>query len=393
MHDIYTSPMKKKSQSIKGAACSNTRACNVGYSDSHNLRQSPTSEISTNPNTNIYTELIEENTTWIDPSVPNLRTLDKSIRQDYAQTPRYKEYPKGSGQMVEYFREMPSKGKTASSPLKETILLLPHNGKKTDEMVQNFIARCEKEFGVKCVRFFVHRDEKYTNPDTGETHINNHAHIVWNFYNYQKHEINKLGKEQMRLMNDWASEYTGMQRGRDARQTGAEHLSVVEYKNKQEQERTERLQKQKNKVKEKIWATLSGGQTEIEATNKHIIEENTNLKAELSDLKSSLIRTKEQLHFTEEDLADEKKETKKLILEYENKISVLQNQLTEEKQRYKHLYNLTSKAFKALYTSFSSHPKIITLFDSILGGFIEPFKKQWGKDQAQEQKRKNGPKL
>jgi hypothetical protein len=384
--------MKKKSQSIKGAACSNTRACNVGYSDSHNLRQSPTSEISTNPNTNIYTELIEENTTWIDPSVPNLRALDKSIRQDYAQTPRYKEYPKGSGQMVEYFREMPSKGKTASSPLKETILLLPHNGKKTDEMVKNFIARCEKEFGVKCVRFFVHRDEQYTNPDTGETHINNHAHIVWNFYNYQKHEINKLGKEQMRLMNDWASEYTGMQRGRDARQTGAEHLSVIEYKNKKEQERTERLQKNKNKVREKIWATLSRGQTEIEEDNKKIIEENSTLKAKISDLEDSLVRTKEKLRFTEEDLAEEKNNTRKIVLQYEKKINSLQDEIKIEKKRFLDFFKVTSKALKTMYDYFSSHQNVTDILDKILGNFIVPFKKDW-ENQVQVHKRKNGPKL
>jgi hypothetical protein len=384
--------MSKKS-SIKGGACCNTKACNLGYSDAHNLRLS-NCNLTPNPNINIHTELSSNNTIWIDDQVPNLRNLDKSIRKDYANVERYKEYPKGSGKMVPYYRELPSKGKTAASPIKESILLLPNNEKKCDEMVKDFIKNCENKFGVKCVRFAVHRDEKYTNPDTGETRFNCHAHIVWNFYNYQTHDIYKMSKDDMRLMNDWASECTGMQRGRDARLTGAEHLSVVEFKNKQERERSERLQKNKNKFKEKMWATISGGQTEIEKTNKQITEENTNLKAEISDLKSSLVRTKEQLHFTEEDLADEKKDTKNLILQYEEKIYSLQNQLAEEKQRYKNLYNLTSKAFKALYTSFSSHPKIITLFDRVLGSFIEPYKKQWEKDQAQQNiKRSNGPKL
>lgn len=237
--------MKKNNRelSVKGGASSNLRACNLAHSDAHNLREGNTRTANHNPNLTIRPELKENNTVWMDESVPSLKELDTAIRKDFASVDHVKTVKDASGNPKEvvYHREMPSKGKTAASPVKESILNLPHNGKETDEMVEEFVRRWEQTFGVKCIRAFVHRDERYDDPDTGEPHFNCHAHLVWDFYDWQQHSLIKLKKDDLRLTEDWAAEITGMPRGTSATITNAKHLAVAEYKNKQERERSERI--------------------------------------------------------------------------------------------------------------------------------------------------------
>ena len=233
----------------KGGA--NTKGCNCSHSDEHNERKQRAEKEASdkkrrlpldNPNTSIRPELTASNSSWKAEDVPSLWQLEQNIRRDYAQTERTVKLKDGTTHTCH--RELPSKGKTAATPVKETVLLLPTNGPETDAMVKLFAEKVEAATGWRCVRRYVHRDERYDDPDTGEQRFNNHAHLVWDCYDWQKHQIRSVGKAVMRQIQDIAAEVTGMERGTDARVTHAEHLSVAEYKNEQERKRAEELKAQ-----------------------------------------------------------------------------------------------------------------------------------------------------
>lgn len=230
-----------------GRAGAHTEPCKVGFSDRHNTREVQVHE---NPNTSIRPELIKNNTVWLAPDVPSLWRLDQEIRKDYAKTERTVKMKDGTTHTCH--RELPSKGKTAASPLKETVLNLPTNGPETDAMVEAFALKVEELTGWRCVRRFVHRDERYDDPDTGEQHFNGHAHLVWDCYNHQTHEIIKVGKATMRQIQDIAAEVTGMERGIDARVTGADGISVAAFKSDQERKRAEDLKSQNLALQQEV---------------------------------------------------------------------------------------------------------------------------------------------
>lgn len=220
-----------------GRAGIHTDPCKTGFSDSHNLRKVDLSEISTNPNLTIRPELLQDNSRWIADDVPNLIRYEASLRADYK---------KHNG------RAMPTKGRTASTPIRESILNLPNNTKDTDHMVQDFVRQVEREHGVRCLRWFIHRDEEYTDPDTGEKHFNCHAHIVWAWYDWETHRTLKLGKQAMSRWQDLASQITGMERGISVKETGSEHLTVAEWKNAQERQRGEELRERNKALQDNI---------------------------------------------------------------------------------------------------------------------------------------------
>lgn len=261
-----------------GRAGANTGGCKVGFSDRHNERKGQTEEIPVNPNTSIHPELTHNNSSWKAADVPSLWKLDQKIRRDYAATERTVKTKDGI--FHTYHREMPSKGKTAATPIKETILNLPTNGPETDAMVEAFALKVEELTGWRCVRRFIHRDERYDDPDTGEQHFNCHAHLAWDCYDYENHQIRSVGKADMRKVQDIAAEVTGMERGIDARITKAEHISVAAFKCKEERQRAEdltsqnlALQKEVAELRTQLATDLQKNCTTLEKVSHNMVEQ------------------------------------------------------------------------------------------------------------------------
>ena len=237
-----------------GRAGVHTEPCKSGFSDSHNLRRANIVDgIPVNPNTTIRYNLTQNNSYWMADDVPSLLQHERKIRLDYKTV---------NG------RELPMKGKTASTPIRESILNLPNNTSSTTEYVMSFISKVESEFGVRCLRWFIHRDEEYVDPDTGEKHFNCHAHIIWDWYNWEEHRTFKLGKAAMSRWQDLAAEATGMQRGIAAEKTGADSVSVAEFKAMQERERVKELNAKNRALKDEIELNQAESKTLKEKCHK-----------------------------------------------------------------------------------------------------------------------------
>lgn len=216
-------------------ACANFKACNLSRSDAHNLR------IGRNTNPNIDSSLTHLNISWLAPAISDLRAYDKQIREDYASYPQKK---KINGKEVIYYRPLPKKGRTKASPIMELILLLPQDNPKKEEIVKQFIQRIETEYGLRCIRYFIHMDEYFKDPDLHSIRFNYHAHIVWDTYDWKAHRIIHLHRPELRKIQDIATSITGMPRGTDARLTQKHHLDPPAYKVKMERERAERLERE-----------------------------------------------------------------------------------------------------------------------------------------------------
>ena len=203
---------KAKMNSKKGGASSHLRPCKTAYCDKHNERKDK------NPsNSNIRPEFSDINSVWKDPDVPNLVTLDRQIRKDYCEA---------------HGRNMPERGPSKASPLKESVTLMPDGSKKTDEIQRMIVERIEKEFGIRCVRMYNHRDEYCE--ETGE--YNWHGHEVWDMYDHKKHRMVTLSRADCRKWQDIVAEETGMPRGNPAYETRRKWLSANEYKIKKQNE-------------------------------------------------------------------------------------------------------------------------------------------------------------
>lgn len=198
--------------SKKGGASSHLRPCKTAYCDKHNERKDK------NPsNSNIRPEFSKNNSVWKADDVPNLVTLDRQIRKDYYEA---------------HGRHMPDRGPSKASPLKESVTLMPDGSKKTDEIQRMIVERIEKEFGIRCVRMYNHRDEYCE--ETGE--YNWHGHEVWDMYDHKKHRMVTLSRADCRKWQDIVAEETGMPRGNPAYETRRKWLSANEYKIKKQNE-------------------------------------------------------------------------------------------------------------------------------------------------------------
>lgn len=265
--------MKKQAVQIKGGACVNTIACNLAKSDNHNERKGTSFS-----NTNIDLSLTPKNYVWKASDIPDLTEHDKRIRDNFAKTARH--VTRELGKSHEYYRSMPSSGKTAAHPIKESILSLPQGGEIGRRMTEEFVERVENRYKVRAIRIIIHEDEVFTDPFTGKPNVNIHAHIVWDFYEWTQHRLITLKNSDFRAWQDIAAYVTGMPRGTDARLTGAKHLMPPKYKIQKEIERASEL-KMKNEQ-------LETKKEQLETIIKDLEDQVSILKENYKDLQLQL---------------------------------------------------------------------------------------------------------
>ena len=268
---------KAKLNSKKGGASSHLRPCKTAYCDKHNERKDK------NPtNSNIRPEFSDNNSLWKDPDVPNLVTLDRQIRKDYFEAHK---------------RNLPERGPSKASPLKESVTLMPNGSKETDEIQQRIVNRIENEFHIRCVRMYNHRDE-YCD-ETGE--FNWHGHEVWDMYDHENHRMVALTRADLRKWQDIVAEETGMPRGNPAYETRRKWLTANEYKITKQ---NESIMKKEAELKE-MNAKVEQKTAEVEALKNQVREQEEELaKAARSPIARVIagVKTKMAGNYTQDDV-------------------------------------------------------------------------------------------
>ncbi len=189
----------------------------------------------------------EKNYTEYTLKIRDIQQMMKSIKTDYK-----KHSYRG--------RRLPSN----STPIKEGVLNL--NGEHTNEEVMKVAKKIAKKLGVQLMGVSIHRDEGYVDIQ-GKKHFNYHAHLLFNYYDFQKHKIVHQTNEQMKQMQTLIAEELKMERGVPKSETKRKHIEHGQYR-AVAKEKSEAIEKALEVPK----LTISSLKAEIERLRKEMAE-------------------------------------------------------------------------------------------------------------------------
>lgn len=132
------------------------------------------------------------------------------------------------------------------SPIREMVVVIKSD--TTVEQMKKFSAWLKAKKGIETIFTSLHFDEGHIGKKDGKFHCNFHAHVGLDFFNWETGKTIKLDKNDMSDIQTALAECLGMERGEIKEITEAEHLDVVEYRLKAEeeairQEHQERIEK------------------------------------------------------------------------------------------------------------------------------------------------------
>lgn len=114
-----------------------------------------------------------------------------------------------------------------STPIREgAVNLEAHH---TMENLKDMSEKIAKKMGVEILSLSIHNDEGHINSE-GEEVINHHAHILFNYYNFDTHKIVHHQSNLMSQIQTMVAEELGMERGISKKITKAKHIPHGQYR-------------------------------------------------------------------------------------------------------------------------------------------------------------------
>ena len=260
-----------------------------------------------------------------------------------------------------YLNTFGQKMQASAEPIQEIVLRISQD--TTLEQVKRFGELCQQAYGLTPLQYYVHKDEGHYDAMSGEWIPNLHAHIVVDVTCYEHKMVRaqkkshgkvvreengkpiyglkdafcntiKFNRRDMSRMQDLAAEATGMQRGTPST---AVHLDAIQYKVKSAAEDLRKAERKKEQVefeayqreldikayeaqieelslslskkgqltadafKDKITRLL--GKSAVEKRNEELIEENAQIKEQMSQVVQGFEQLQKQLSASEQLLA------------------------------------------------------------------------------------------
>ena len=263
---------------MANTASSHIRPCNVGTSEAHNRR---TKEYLAHvKDCYIDLSLTHLNAEWVSPvQVGDCLQSHLEYQQRLVKEKTGRKMQMGTRERVDK-KTGKVKKVNCSSSLREDVTLVKESTTLDDVIA--YAKACEREFGIRPLQIYIHRDEghKAPNPDHPDTWKPNlHAHIVYDWINPETGKSFKLSKEDMVRMQDLAAEYLQMERGESKTVTGAEHLERNDYINAKQKAENEQLKAENEQLveeKEQLVGEKSQLTADIEQKRKEKDQENGN---------------------------------------------------------------------------------------------------------------------
>lgn len=233
---------------------SHVDTCNVGQSEAHNRREESYLAKMNEKNIYIRRDLTPLNEMWISDRMAG-RNLPQYL-DDIGILVKEKTGRKMQTKERTYKDEKTGRTKTKSgcSAIREDVVLCQAD--TTMEQLHRYTQLCHERYGITPIQIYIHRDEgHYENPVDKSTWIPNlHAHIIWDWMDYETGTTRKLKPKDMSIFQDFAAEALGMERGTPKAETGREHLERNDYiiaKQKDEAEKA-RLEAENERLKLEI---------------------------------------------------------------------------------------------------------------------------------------------
>ncbi len=184
----------------------------------------------------IRKELTPLNESWKDASFHSIDEEMDVIRADYKAAHGKKLHAK-------------------ATPIREAVVVIRQD--TTIDELDEACRICQERWGIRAMQIHTHKDEGHGEGDTWKPNL--HAHIVFCWYDFEKHTTCKLGKQDTSEMQTVFARVLGMQRGQSS---DKKWLNALQYKNKQEGEKLHQ------KVKEEIDDALA-----IEESARNLIDQ------------------------------------------------------------------------------------------------------------------------
>lgn len=159
----------------------------------------------------IRPELSHRNESWQDPYAPTIEQHLREIKCDYLEH-HGKALPKNS------------------TPIREGVVVIQED--TTLDELRRACRACEEQWGIKAMQIHIHRDEGHHRAKTWKPNL--HAHIVFSWYDMEKHCTRKLTRQDTSEMQDIFAEALQMERGASS---DRKHLDAVQFKNQAEEAR------------------------------------------------------------------------------------------------------------------------------------------------------------
>ena len=210
--------------------CVNFKPCNSGGSEQHNRRTEDYVHALLMAGLDIYyrQDLTEQNQSVVYAAADG-KTLQQ-LHQEAVQ--RYTEKV-GQPPQKDRKRKNPKTGRMETRngfvPLKEAVVLITPETSMED--LQKLAQVYKDAFQINPLQIHMHRDEGHWDEVDGEIvwKPNLHAHIVFDWTDHKTGKTLKLGKAEMRRMQDVAAEVLGMERGQSKEVTKADHVPARAY--------------------------------------------------------------------------------------------------------------------------------------------------------------------
>jgi len=185
-------------------------------------------------------ELTQKNEKWKSRDFPGIDEQQRIIRLDYA---------------TAHGKHLHAK----ATPIREAVVVITED--TTMQQLLAACAKCKEKFGIEAMQIYTHKDEGHTAED-GRWKPNLHAHIVFNWYDFQTHTTCKLSRQDMADMQTIFADSLAMERGVSS---DRKHLTAIQQKNEAETAKFQRLQQQ---VQQQTTATKKELQNEIKALRR-----------------------------------------------------------------------------------------------------------------------------
>lgn len=166
----------------------------------------------------IRKDLTHLNESWKSPDFPSMNEQLAAIRADYK---------------AAHGKALHAK----ATPLREAVVVIQEN--TTIEQLRAACDECRRRYGIQVMQIYKHLDEGYAHAK--EWTPNRHAHIVFNWYNFDTHTTCKLNKYDMMEMQSIFARHLQMERGVSS---DRRHLKAVQQKIAAEEKRLAELEAQ-----------------------------------------------------------------------------------------------------------------------------------------------------
>ena len=247
------------------------KPCNVASSMPHNRRTREYMRNIAKSRIYIVPGLSADNEQWVNQNFgsPDLQKHYDNIKRmvkektDRAMQEKERERKGKNGKIIKV---------AGCSPIREGVMLIRPDTTLAD--VREFGNECQRRWGITPLQIYLHKDEGHwlsgqPSPEDRESFKvgdrwfkpNYHAHTVFDWMNHDTGKSIKLNDDDMKTMQNLASDILSMERGQSKAVTGKKHLDRNDFI----------IEKQKEEMK-RLDATRQYREHQLEKTNQKIHE-------------------------------------------------------------------------------------------------------------------------